>query len=170
MDKSRAFKKGSDFETALFLTLSRSLRGSLVMHNVHIPFDPNPAQIDILVVRGWSFHVLELKNYEHSLTGGIADKKWIAKSDTRSYSVQNPIIQNNTQSFKLVQKLRNMGFAPPKEIKGFVIVPETCRLEVDSHLRQAIITVEEFIRIALKSKPGEGDIQRLREVLLTWKR
>jgi len=170
VDKSRAFKKGSDFEITVFLTLKRHLRDALVMHDVHIPFTPNPAQIDLLVVRGWSFHVLELKNYEHSLSGSIADKRWLAKSDSRSYKIQNPILQNSTQSFKLIQVLKSLGFSPPREIKGFVVVPPTCRLEIDSHLKPSVVTLDSLIRTIQNAKPGEGDIKRLKEVLLAWKR
>jgi hypothetical protein len=170
MEKSRAFKKGSDFETTTYLILKRQLRDALIVHDVHVPYKPNPAQIDILVVRGWSFHVLELKNYEYSLTGHLEDKKWTAKSGAGSYYVQNPILQNSAQSFKLIQAMKSLKFPPPREIKGFVIVPDTCRLNIDSHLKQTVITAEAFVQNALKSKPGTGDLQKLREVLLSWKK
>jgi len=168
-DKSFAFKKGSDFETSVFLTLKNELREAFVMCDVHIPFTPIPAQIDIVVVIGWSFHVLELKNYDIGLVGRLGDNRWTAKTNTRSFSIQNPIMQNTTQSFKLIQILRAHEFPPPREIKGFVVVPITCRLDVDKHLKQAIVTVDQFIASAKTAKPGAGDIEKLRRLFLQWK-
>ena len=170
MDKSRAFKKGSDFEMCVYLSLNRALKDAFIMHGIHIPFDPSPAQIDLLVVCGWSFHILELKNYEYCIKGSLEDKRWIAMSNTRTYKVQNPIMQNTTQTFKFVQKLRNIGFTPPREIKNYVIVPDTCRIDVDKYLLEAIITIDTFITIAKSAKEGSGDIKRLREVLTEWKK
>lgn len=170
MDRSLAFKKGSDFEISVYLTLKRQLKNTLVMHDVHIPADPNPAQIDILVVRGWSFYILELKNYESSLTGILKDKKWVAKSDKHTYNVQNPLQQNNNQALKLMRALNDKGFTLPQVKNCYIIVPATCRLNIDVHLKNAVMTLDSFINLIKKSEPGEGDINKLREVLLEWKK
>lgn len=169
--KVRSFKKGSDFETSTLLTLNTRIKQKgLILHDVHVPYKQNAAQIDLLVVVGWTFYILELKNYDNSLSGTVSDDKWTALSGSRSYKVYNPLKQNRVQQFKLAYQLKSMGFKPPVKSKGLIIVPNTCRLEIQDHLRKSIITVEDFVRIANSTPQDVGDIVRLREVLSDWRK
>ena len=107
---------------------------------LNVPIVTTTTNLDVVAVVGKHILVGEMKNYQGFLMGGISDPVWSAGSKGRYLRIQNPIKQNRFHVNNLTRAMVNSGIIMRGlRILDYVVVPDTCKLEVPEVLRKVVI-------------------------------
>jgi hypothetical protein len=90
--------------------------------------DGRSLQIDHIVVSIYGIFVIETKNYKGIIVGNEKDKQWTQYTETRQYSLYNPIRQN----FGHMQELRKILWNGLKMV-SIICFTERSELQVTSY-------------------------------------
>lgn len=71
-------------------------KGFTVMNDVLLPLYDNMTQIDHIVIGPFGVVCVETKNHSGKITGKVEDIYWKQRLGFRTYTLYNPLIQNNT--------------------------------------------------------------------------
>lgn len=72
----------------------RSL-GFSVVRGIYLSIEDVDVQIDMVLISGDTLYVIENKNYNAEIIGTVEDTFWVAKYESKDYSLLNPILQNS---------------------------------------------------------------------------
>lgn len=125
--------KGEKLEREIFDILHTNLKGhKKVLVDLLIPNGRGGStQIDLVLIHSTGIFVIECKNYNATVSGGIEDDNWLVRyRNNKEYTFYNPIKQNNGH----IEKIKGVVGNYKKSVyKSFIVfskntVLDGCRL------------------------------------------
>lgn len=144
-------KDGEDYVTGL---LKRNNIGN-VISNLYLQYGDKTHQVDILTVTKKGIYVIEVKNMQGKIKGGINTFKWYQSLGRSTYGFYNPIMQNANH----IEALRKSWF-DRIIYHNIVVFPDDTEIVIDDHTR--VKTYSELMTLGL----GAPDILTDKEVEL----
>ena len=149
-DLSRLFAKGQALETAVGTSSLFSQDGGLHLTSYKVQVDGKTTVIDNLSIYGSVILILESKNFS-VIQGEEHYHFWRGRGVRRYFSIPNPLDQNLYHAKILSRYLITKGIKSNQfKIETYVIVPDSCKIEVDEKSRKSILGQTDLVSLKQK--------------------
>lgn len=149
-DLSKLFAKGQQLETSVSTSSIFSKDGGLHLTSYRVAAKGKTTVIDNISIYGSTAVVIESKNY--TLLQGTADKDfWRGRGVRNYFSIPSPLKQNQYHVKILREYLINKGMKLKDfKILHYIVVPDTCKIEVCSTVRDNLLHQSELNTVKRK--------------------
>lgn len=161
--------KGEIFEREVFDYIHNNVKGyKRVLVDLLIPNGVGgTTQIDIVLVHRSGIYVIECKNYNATVSGGLLDAEWVVKyKNGKEYGVYNPVMQNEGHIKNLMYVLRGYKKSCYKSLVLFSdrSVLDGCGCNKVIKSIKTIVTTESNLPKCVKSINKSKDIISIKSV------
>lgn len=140
----------------------------VLLTNIHLSYDGSETELDNVVINNRGVFIIEVKNYNGVLAGGVDDYKWLKSKHTDGGNfyqteVKNPIKQVKRQIYILSSVLRENGIRV--WVEGYAILLERNSPVEDEHILWSQRDIHEAIHVKSNNKLSNDTKRKIVDLL-----